>query len=399
MLIRKTASELKPRRLKNISIMKRTILLINLLLFLLISCKRQIIENKSNAQIINIDLENIVKPDFKKTISQIDIVPLELNESSMIGNLNKTKKLLYIPNKYYVVVDNRYIINVFDMKGKHISSSTECIGEGPKDYSIFQDLTYNYDNDTFVVLDAYGNLITYDFLFKFISKKKIECQSKEKIRNIYAVNKHTYILFDTTEKGIFYVYDPIKDKLLKKVNYQGMIAFQTSVNSPFYRSNTDLYFTPPEINNYLFMFDEQNNDLYPLYYLEGNENSIAKKDLDQFEQEGEEISKYILLDCPKYSPINRLFNKKHIVSTYLKEQELFINFCNLSTKKNTTYYKRKDVSPNFPNFFALEDNALIAIVNPFDIDKYIDIDLVNNKNIISSINEEDNPLIVKYYLQ
>lgn len=378
--------------------MKNTILLINLFLLLFISCNKQINETKTNIKTININLDNIEKPDLKKIISQIELVPLELNESSMIGNLNKRKKLLYIPNKYYVVVDNRYIINIFNMEGKHIASSSECIGEGPKEYSIFQDLTYNYDNDTFVVLDAYGYLTTYDSLFNFISKKKINCQSKEKIRNIYAVNQHTYILFDTIEKGTFYVYDPVKEKLLKKVNYQGLIAFQTSANSPFYRSNTDVYFTPPEINNYAFMFNEKSNDLSPLYYLDGKENSIAKKDIDQFEKEGADISKYILLDCPKYSPINRLFNKKYIVSTYLKEQELFINFCSLNTKKNTTYYKRKDVSPNFPNFFALEDNMLIAIINPFDVDKYIDMDLVKNKEVINSINEEDNPYIIKYTL-
>ena len=55
-----------------------------------------------------------------------------------------------------------------------------------------------------------------------------------------------------------------------------------------------------------------------------------------------------------------------------------------------------------PTFFTIEDNALTALIQPYDLYKYIDTNLVEDKRLLSEIEknqDEDNPIIVKYHLK
>lgn len=157
----------------------------------------------SSVKSIAIHLDKVVKPDFKQIFSSIEIVPLELNDSSIVGNIYRKK--LYIPGKYYVIVDADHVIRVFDMDGKYISSSAKCIGKGPTEYYIYQDVSYNIEDDTFVVLDPFGNLTIYTSTFEFISKKKISFQTTDRPRELFILNRHLCILADSMERGRYYM--------------------------------------------------------------------------------------------------------------------------------------------------------------------------------------------------
>ena len=139
-------------------------------------------------------------------------------------------------------------------------------------------------------------------------------------------------------------------------------------------------------------------DLTPYYYIEGGNNSIDKTDLSQFNSV-EERSEFILRDSPKYSAIDRLCNEKYIISTYIKQQELFINIYNIETNNNKTFKKDKNISPNLPSFFSIEGETAYAIIYPSDIDQFTDNDLITNKNILHTIKEDDNPCIIKYKIK
>lgn len=368
-------------------------------LFLLICSCNDIAKNgDTNERLISVNLEKISNPDFKEIFSSIEICPLETNSSSLIGNFFNTKKALYIPNKYYVVIDGNYVIHIFNMKGEFISNSSKCIGQGPQEYSILQDVVYNYHNNTLDILDPFGNISIYDINFNFISKDKIKAQTKDRFRKLFALNKSQYILFDNAEKGVFTIYDLNNNKTIKKISYAGLIAESTAITSPFNFSKDISYFTPPEVSNYLFIYKEKEMELIPSYYIEGGNKSIDKIDLNKFNSV-EEKSEFILRDSPKYSPIDRLYNEKYIISTYIKQQELFINIYNLETNNNKTFKKDKNVSPNLPSFFSIEGKTVYTIIYPTDIGQFIDNDLITNKNILQTIKEDDNPCIIKYKLK
>lgn len=376
----------------------KSIQILLIFLLLLSSCITKVKKETSNENYINLNLNRIEEPKFLDIFKSIEICPLETKSNSLIGNFFNTKKAFYVPNKYYVVIDDYYVINVFNTKGEFISNSSNKIGQGPDEYYILQDITYNNKNNTFDILDPFGNITIYNTNFDFISKNKIESKPKDRYRNIFALNKNQYILFDSTDKGSFIIYDIDNSKTLKKIKYSGLIAEVTSIEAPFNLLDGTLYFTPPEVNNQLFIFNTEQMDLIPTYYINGGDDCLIKSDLDKFKST-QEKSEFILRDSPKYTCINRLYNEKYIISTFIKQQEIFVNIFSIDKKQNFTFKKDKNINPNIPFFFALEKDIAYAIIHPADMINFLDKDLITNKEILQTIKEDDNPCIIKYKLK
>ncbi len=377
----------------------KKIILFTYLFFIILSCKNKSIEN-TDVKEIHLDLIHIENFDFKKVFSHIELLPLESNESSLIGNFF-SKNIIHIPDKYFIIIDKNHIVHIFNTKGKHISNSSSCIGEAPQQYHILQHLTYNQNNNGIDILDVHGNIISFDINFNFISKTKVSIKPKNRFNNIFSLNNHLYALMDDTEKGTIYLYDRRKNKLNKKIYYRGLIVPQTAALSPFKPTKNALYFIPNEINDYIFTFNEEEKELVPLIHINSGDKALKSSDIKNPDIYSMEVAQYISSECNKYHCIDRLYNDKYLISTYLKQQKACVNICCLETNENFSFSKKQERGMSFPfhSFFALNGNILYSIIHPFDMGKYIDMDILENKKIINKIQEDDNPLIVKYYLK
>lgn len=49
----------------------------------------------------------------------------------------------------------------------------------------------------------------------------------------------------------------------------------------------------------------------------------------------------------------------------------------------------------------IDDTVLFAAVQPYDIENFVDMKLLDDtsKQVLTNIKEDDNPIIVKYYLR
>ena len=169
----------------------------------LVGCTNKEHQNTSTEGKTNhLSLENPKEVDLKDLFSSITITPLEISDNSVIGRLFKGKNTIVVPNKYYIVFDKYYTIYLFDMQGKFISNSKQCIGDGPKTYQILQDVTYNPYTNTIDVLDVKNVIYQYDINFKYVTKYKITHKSSQIFRYLYAIDKESYALFDRTEKDL-----------------------------------------------------------------------------------------------------------------------------------------------------------------------------------------------------
>lgn len=83
----------------------------------------------------------------------------------------------------------------------------------------------------------------------------------------------------------------------------------------------------------------------------------------------------------------------------MKEQNQFINICYLESGKNMTFQKSPALKENLPTFFQIEDDILYAILFPSELSGFINPDLIENKDILQQINEEDNPVIIQYKIK
>lgn len=366
-------------------------------IFLCFSCKEK---NKiSNTPTLSISLENPREPIFKDIFSSIEIIPLESNEKSIIGKLFKGKNVIYIPEKYYLTADNRYVINVFDIKGKFISNSINQIGEGPNNYKILQDFTFNPYTNTIDILDVFGNIFQYDIHFNFKSKYRITNNKKTIFRHLFPISINEYALFNRTDKNLFYIYNKKNEKIIKKVEYTGFIAYISGNFCPFNQENDELFFSPTEMNNNLYTYSIKTNKLQLEYTIDENDKCLQKADIISFKEDSKAISSYIQTECNKYISMKRLFNRNFLVSNYLKNNKIFNNIYNLKTHQNKTFSKSPDQTENLPTFFDIKENCLYSILFPIDLPNFININLLKNKDILNNIEEEDNPCIVRYYLK
>jgi hypothetical protein len=98
-------------------------------------------------------------------------------------------------------------------------------------------------------------------------------------------------------------------------------------------------------------------------------------------------------------PIVKLMNEQYVyvhLSTKGERSSFIYN------RKTGESYMQSHESPFkfFPSFH-IERNVLFALVNPFELDRYIDTHYMTPEGIriLESIDDDDNPLLVKYYLK
>lgn len=94
-----------------------------------------------------IDLTQI-KFDGDRHAKDIKFIPLETNENCLIANVSK----VLIKNDTLIVCDNKFNqIHSFDINGKHLNSFGS-IGRGPGEYLSAEDISFNLDSTSLIVL-------------------------------------------------------------------------------------------------------------------------------------------------------------------------------------------------------------------------------------------------------
>ena len=382
--------------MKIFSFLLSKIIITTICLLQIIACTNKK-ERDQHATLLYFNMNNIEKPKLKDVFSSIEIDTLEFSNMSIIGKRFRGKYFIYIPNKYYIITDNRYVINIFNTKGDFISSSINCLGEGPGKYFIMQDIVYNYAENTIEVLDPFSNIFVYDMNFNFLQKYKVTIKPNDRFRYFYPLQKDFYALIDNTEISTIHLYNT-KTKITKKIKYDGMIAPLTTNLSPFRIVDDRLYFLPPEINNNIFFCDPQSGLLSREFQMEGS-NCLNKRDVEKYNNNPKEISNYISTENKRFVPLNRFINQQYAITVLLKQGQLFSNIYNMETNKNRTFSKSPSYDENIPTCVHLEENVMYALVEPSEIADFIDIDLVRNKDILKTLKDDDNPCVVKYTIK
>lgn len=130
------------------------ILLINLLFFILLSCR---INEKTEIQTIQ------VKPDkdtyllLSSISDEIEAIELEITEQSLI----KRVKQVFFGSEHIVIYDQNAIM-LFDKTGKFLRRIGN-VGQGPEEYTGIQDITVDFKNKRVFVFSHGNRLICYDF--------------------------------------------------------------------------------------------------------------------------------------------------------------------------------------------------------------------------------------------
>lgn len=386
---------------------------VSIIILLIIACSCSLINKKVDTDIerIPVDLQNVTQ-DASSFIDKIEIIPLETNDSSLIGNY---KKLMYDKeHDVYAIYDRHQIIYTFSGDGSFIANSRKMKGKGPKEYYMVLDVKFNPYLNGIDFLNPYGVIYTYSLNFDLISKRKIS--SKIVLNSLMALDANNYIFtYPSIWTNQEVLFANLETQEMHNASYKGTISSGNSMDKEcFYKEGEQFYFVPNGINYYFYRIDDIEKKLVPIMYLDFGDFEIKEDGLPgrasgKRSDSNQDISNYSKQIQERYSflresnyiiPLVKYFNDDFVYVFFMQNSRNPGSFIFNRKKKNSILLKN-GMPFDMQFCFAITDNILLAICEPDELMGYVDSNLMSIKEIqkMEQLKEDDNPVIIKYYLK
>lgn len=386
---------------------------ISVLLLLIIICACSSNKGKiaEGIEIISIEMDK-ASSDAASFIEKMEIVPLETNDSSLI---HKYRKVIYDEAmNLYAIYTKEQTVFTFSGDGSFIGNSSDMQGQGPEQYYMVVDVKFNPYLKGIDLLDPYGTIYTYSPTFKLLAKRKFKPEFP--VDYMMALSSDDYIFtypFLWTNQEVTFV--NLKTQQIHNTNYKGTVSGNNMGQECFYKIGQHFYFIPQGLNYYFYQIDANKMELTPIMYLDFGDSEIKEvglpgratgKRVDKDEERSEIVhlvqERYrFLKESDHIIPMIKFFNDDYVYVYFVKTSRgLGSNFIyNRRTKKS---FLVKDANSFFmPPCFAIIDNVLFCICPPDKVTEIIDRKLMTLEQIqiMEQLKEDDNPVIVKYYLK
>ena len=384
--------------------MKKNILIISLLL-LIYSCSnsKSKYENDPHITNISIDVSAIPEVNLADIFKKIDLIPLETKKESLIGNVDQ---LIYVKDSCYIIRDGDRNVLTFDKDGKFIANSVSVRGNGPGEYAFVLSAIYNPFTKMIDILQPFNKVSSYTVSFHFVNEKKINYDGENYgfFHHVFPISESEYICLYPTiydEYNTLFFYDSKEGKMIEKIIFDDIYGYLTQTVNPVKYTDSYYYFTPALTTYTGYSIDIDKRTVNPEVYLDFGKQRINQKETKQSDANGKIQNQLLQSRFP--IPVANLFNKNYLICRIFMSEKVEIHtlFCNLITEKK--YLIREKTEDNYliPFFYLLEDTELYAAIFPYQISEYIDPNLLSDKakDYISKIEEDDNPIIVKYSLK
>lgn len=385
-------------------------------LLVLLSCSQNQKADNLSIEVISINLDKKENKEMSEFIEKIELVPLHTDTNSIISTY---KKIDYCDElDMFIILDKELVVSLFSGDGQFIANSKNVIGEGPNEYRTAVDVIYNPFSRAIEILNPYGTIYRYNTSFQFIEKISLEQNSKIFSRFV-SISNNEYILTPVMSGYkdatiVFCNYN--KKKIIKSISYEEDCISSITMNyNPFFTSNNNLIFSPLCLNYSFYQVDRVNQDISPIIKLDFGDNTIQKESLvekfgnsSQENENREDIERNLktlndinsfLLKSSASIPIIKFFNEQYIY-TYSIQNNNRISY--IYNRKNKQSYMQTNNSQTKLIFcLGINNNCLYSAIQPYELEEYVDKNLLHAdyQSIVSKINDEDNPIIVKYYLK
>lgn len=381
---------------------KAILLIFCLVLFL--SCKnnREISSDITSVADLKLTYELNENPnsEIKDVVNKIELIPLETNKEILVDKFFNRQYALYIPDKYFAIIDMGVNLFLFDTKGKHISNSKGCHGDGPGQFFAPHYFAYNQFNNTFQLIDVYSQMFEYDMNFNFKRKTKLNLTHLRPIVSFSIIDSSTIActIPNNEAEQSMYIYSLIENKVIKEIQYPGKIETTSMNTGVVTKVKEEFIFIPMDMNNNVFQFHPDEKNISLKYTIDNGKNGISVDDL-RTKNINEKDVLPALIELNKFNPFQKYVSSDYIASIYMKNNKFYHHFFNLKTKKQMMTSLSTKNKPYIPVGFHLDSSTYYAVVYAHDINNHIDTDLLLDKSVLDKISDDDNPVIIKYHLK
>jgi hypothetical protein len=255
--------------------MKKFKNLIYLFLVFVVSCHDNKKETDGAIETLSIDVDKISAVDFSELFTEIEIVPLETSEESLLGNSIKyayNEKL----NCYFIFDRQQETLFCFDENGKFQFSSAHLKGSGPGEYINGRDFNYNPFDSTCEIMDIIGRIYKYDEKMQFVRRLNDKERIRHRATSFIPLSEDMYALYDFDGKDdMLYFYSESEDTIKKTIRLKKLI-FIISSEQPFTFTDNQTCLLPPSFSNTLYRIDLDSLSLVPVFSVDYGKKTMTE---------------------------------------------------------------------------------------------------------------------------
>jgi hypothetical protein len=365
--------------------------------------------DKLKGGVINLQIDNLISDEqilYSELFTDFQVIPLETKDDCIFSHIDNFK---FINDTIYIF--DRFTtksIYLFSKEGKFLNKICK-IGRGPGEYITPSDFDIDtFDNCVAILDHTSRNLIFYDFQGNHLKSISLN----EKFQS-FVINKNDIYFFRPypphsvnkyNDQLIFRV-DRNGDILSKQIKYseikKGPRVVQFFNGGNFFIGENDIKFFMPFCDT---IFSINGDTLKPFISLNTKKFKVTNEDLVDIKKKLNPM----LLRMDKLSHIREYSENQHIA--------FFKFFINVREYKTFYYFKSKkaictcrivdDLTFVDPWLFRLENNIMLAAINPIQIPKFKDAISSGKVRLpeemkaeLLTISDYNNPIIVLFHVR
>lgn len=367
---------------------------------LLSSCSNQ--QEARDSNIIRAD-RNAVSNQLSDLFKQVELIPLETNDSSLIARITKVK---VAGDTLFFFDEKQYALFLFNEKGKYLKTIGR-VGQGPGEYTMIYDFAISPEKASIDMLSPYGSIYTYTMNGDFIEQNYLPDDVPNYQRMEY-LNSDTIVLWSKA------YLDSDGVRLIRKDNKELITSYRKGnllldAFPALYSNNGNVY-----LSSY---YDHQTYRITALglvpeytwdfgkdtYLLDSTKYTGSS---DSYQTEAKELMSLRKSGAIPYIMINRAetadYYHLHIgekIETKKQRQTRKNFFVHKKSRKSYMFVSDDDHIHLDPLY--LEDNYILSEIKYEDIPRYIASELLSeaDKAMLRDMTEDENPVIAKLYFK
>jgi hypothetical protein len=387
--------------------MKNTII-IALLVFS--ACNRERAADSGEIVEIRITPDHTGQTDILQLIEDIELIPLETNDNSLIGNINRVKT----DEKHIYVLDYNESLNMFSKDGKFISQIGHK-GQGPGEYLQISDFLPDRDTVHVFTWYGYGKWIRYSGSNRFLYETDITFPFEE----ICPLDGNRYLTYvsngTVSEECAYYLYCVDTDfKIQSRIELKtppSDIPLHISQNHFLQNSGRLLYRREYCDTVYTISRDLE---IRPAYRLDFGKHWYSRQFMETYHDKTV-FEIYDAVNRNKYAKFIYLRgNDTHLIIAYAiqddKDAKKYCNYLAVYNKKTGATYNFKESSGDLwadlmIHPYCVQGNQFVSLISAeilMEIASKMDggdIFSEKVKKCAEQMDESDNPVMVRFVLK
>jgi len=353
---------------------------------------------------ISVDLDNPQKASLYDYFKHIELIPLETNDNVLIGRL---MKILVYKNMFYTFDAHQNSVYIFNDTGKFVSKISKR-GIGPGEYLSLNDISINTFCDNIDFLNSSGYIYSYDLSGNHIKTVYIADSVLLAVHNLISISESVYVFYAMFLEDHIIYYNLDENKILNKKYNECAFASVFNNSSPFYEYNEQIFFyryfdnvtyelrDGTLVKAYKWDFGRNEYDVNKMYFSKEDFRNIktlieaANSRIPYSINLQGQNNRYIFVHLYFQFNLNRnliptgnlIFDKLNQECKFIKDFEEGISF-------------RPEVVTN---------EYVLSYCTHEELEKYVKKEMLDKDNLqkfekLLNTQEEENPIIIKYFLK